>query len=146
MNPDSASPVVPPPDLHSILRELQYDLEQLQQLSDHSLAFEQELLQLYLEDMQTQLRLLRLAVSAEDWPQIERIAHQMKGASGSIGATPLSQIAATLEQQAKQEPQPQVSRAEDLLQQLVCQFDLLHRRTAEALLPQANSEDCNSGL
>ncbi len=95
---------------YAALRELEFDLEQLQQLSDQSLEFEQELLQLYLKDLPPQLTALQQAVSHEDWRQVEQIAHYIKGASASIGAITLSRFAGILEQQANQPASQPVSQ------------------------------------
>ena len=130
MQPNSASLSAQPepPDFHAILRALKFDVEQLQQLSDHSLAFEQELLQLYLEDLQAQLMRLRPAVYAEAWPQVEQITHHIKGASASVGATRLAQLAEALSQ-----PPHQLSSAHSRLDLLTHEFDWMHQQITLAL-------------
>ena len=139
--PSALPPSQPENVFHAILRALQFDLEQLQQLSDHSLEFEQELLQLYLDDQQAQLKLLQQAVGAEDWPQVQQKTHYIKGASASVGAVRLSQLAEAIEQQAKlqtqHQTQPQTQHqtgsAQDLLSELACEFERLEQQIAPAL-------------
>jgi len=128
---------------YATLRELQFDLEQLQQLSDHSLEFEQELLQLYLDDLQVQFTQLQQAISTATWPQIEQIAHHIKGASANIGAIKLSQLAEVLEQQSRQQSGQQSGQQFDsvhdllnLLDPLVHEFEWLHQRITPVLLNQ----------
>ncbi len=115
---------------YAALRELEFDLEQLQQLSDQSLEFEQELLQLYLKDLPPQLTALQQAVSHEDWRQVEQIAHYIKGASASIGAITLSRFAGILEQQASQ-PASQL----ELVRQLFDEFERLQQRLLPLVQP-----------
>ncbi len=40
---------------------------------------------------------MRAALSAEDWPTAERLAHTLKGTAGSVGATPVQEAALNLE-------------------------------------------------
>ncbi len=101
-------PVVAEPETERLvaltakLTDLQFDLEQLHQLSDHNFEFEQELLQLYLDDAQFQLQQLQQAHHQQNLTAMEQIAHYLKGASASIGAKSLELLADGLEQQAKQ--------------------------------------------
>jgi HPt (histidine-containing phosphotransfer) domain-containing protein len=135
-------------NIYATLRELQFDLEQLQQLSDHSLAFEQELLQIYLVDLQAQLQRLQQAVNAEDWPQVEQTTHHIKGASASVGAVNLSKLAEALEQAAKQaglDPAAyQAGNAQRLLGGLICEFESMHQRLTPALLHPAGDSASNT--
>lgn len=85
------------------LWELHFDLARLHQLSDNNQEFEQDLLQLYIDDTQDQLQHLQQAIDKQNLQHIERIAHHIKGASASVGAKQIEQIAETIEQQAKQQ-------------------------------------------
>jgi CheY-like chemotaxis protein len=85
------------------LWQLHFDWVRLRELSDHNREFEQELLQIYLDDTQDQLQHLEQAIDRQNLQHIERIAHHMKGASASIGAKQIETIARTVEQQAKQQ-------------------------------------------
>ncbi len=59
------------------------------------------LFQLYIDDAPKKLRSLEEHVGQADFYQVERIAHSLKGASATVGATRLCQLAADLEQSAK---------------------------------------------
>lgn len=106
--------------LTATLTELQFDLEQLHQLSDHSYEFEQELLQLYLDDTQFQVQQLQEACQQQDLAAIEQIAHHLKGASASIGAKSVETLAEDLEVQAKHRDWPGTA---ELLTQLRRTFE-----------------------
>lgn len=100
------------PDLHlnhgaalpinSDLWELYFDLAHLHRLSDHNWEFEQELLRLYMDDTLDQLQQLQRAIDRQSLQQIECVAHHIKGASASVGAKWVEQIAERLEQNARQ--------------------------------------------
>ncbi len=133
---------------HATLCDLQFDLAQLQQLSDHDLAFEQELLQLYLDDFQAQLKRLQSAIRATAWLQIQQIAHHIKGASASVGAILPAQLATAIEQQAQQAQQVQqvqqqlsgddigdIGEISALYQQLVAQFEQMQQQICPMLKP-----------
>jgi CheY-like chemotaxis protein/HPt (histidine-containing phosphotransfer) domain-containing protein len=81
---------------------LHFDLERLHQLSDWNQEFEQELLQLYLDDMQEQIQQLLQAISKQNFLQIERTAHHIHGASASVGAFQLEALSEKLELKAQQ--------------------------------------------
>ena len=59
------------------------------------------LFQLYIDDAPKKLRSLDEHVGQADFYQVERIAHSLKGASATVGATRLCGLAAELEQVAK---------------------------------------------
>lgn len=44
------------------------------------------------------------AIESADWPTAHRMAHSLKGSSGTLGMDALSQQAAALEQQLKHDP------------------------------------------
>ncbi|MBW4467464.1 MAG: Hpt domain-containing protein [Pegethrix bostrychoides GSE-TBD4-15B] len=127
---------------HTTLCDLQFDLAQLQQLSDHDLAFEQELLQLYLDDFQAQLKRLQSAIRATAWLQIQQIAHHIKGASASVGAILPAQLATAIEQQAQQVQRQlsgdnigDIGEISALYQQLVAQFEQMQQQICPMLKP-----------
>lgn len=88
--------------LNSDLWELYFDLAHLHRLSDHNWEFEQELLRLYMDDTLDQLQQLQRAIDRQSLQQIECVAHHIKGASASVGAKWVEQIAERLEQNARQ--------------------------------------------
>ena len=80
--------------------DLPIDWERLHQLSENNPEFELELLQIFVEDVQPRLEVIRIAIAAHDFGQIAREAHQIKGASANVGATTMHLAAEKLEQLA----------------------------------------------
>ncbi|MEH2196124.1 MAG: response regulator [Nostoc sp.] len=79
---------------------LPIDWERLHQLSENNLEFELEILQIFVEDMQLRLEVIKIAIATHDFGQIGQEAHQIKGASANIGATAMHLAAEKLEQLA----------------------------------------------
>ncbi|AFY82212.1 hybrid sensor histidine kinase/response regulator [Oscillatoria acuminata] len=77
------------------------DLERLERISQGDSVFRKELLETFIEELQTHLVLLQ-SVSLEDWAALKQEAHYIKGASGNVGAQQICSIAAQLERDAKQ--------------------------------------------
>ncbi|WNZ23756.1 response regulator [Leptolyngbya sp. NK1-12] len=121
------------PDYRSSLWELHFDLIQLHQLSDHNPEFEQELLQLYHADTQDQLQQLQQAHSKLNFQHIERIAHHIKGASASVGAKMLTEIAEQLEHHAKQQQLDQVDYSMQQLNQAFNQLQALFSSSDQSI-------------
>lgn len=67
------------------------------------------LFQLYMDDAPKKLRNLDEYATKGDLYQIERTAHSLKGASATVGASRLCQLAAELEQAAKAGSQDQMA-------------------------------------
>ncbi len=78
------------------------DWNSLQTLSDGDTAFEAELLELFLSDTRTHLTDLETALQQQDTEQVRRLAHHLKGSSANVGIMSFSDIAATLETEARQ--------------------------------------------
>ena len=76
------------------------DWNYLHQISSHSEAFEQELLQTLLNTLPPPLEHLRTCLAGKDYRGAEQAAHYIKGCSASVGAKQLKQQAFELEQQA----------------------------------------------
>lgn len=76
---------------------------QLAACSGGDLAFEQELLSLYVTHTQEQLTVIQTAIAARDWEGIQQVAHQLKGASSNLGIVPMQDLASHLEAAAKQQ-------------------------------------------
>jgi histidine phosphotransfer protein HptB len=81
--------------------ECPIDLEYLQQLSDGDLEFEQELLQVYIEDGGQHLQAAKTAIADRDQANLAREAHHLKGASGNVGAIEMQSLAQQLEEKGK---------------------------------------------
>jgi histidine phosphotransfer protein HptB len=82
---------------------LPINLEHLRQLSEGDTEFELELLQVFVEDTQSHLDAAISAIAANDYKTLEREVHQIKGASGNVGAEAMQALALVLEQQAQKE-------------------------------------------
>ena len=81
----------------------------LQVCSGGDLDFEQELLELYVTDTQNQLIVIEMAIAAGDWETVRQAAHQLKGSSSNLGIEPMQDLAAQLEQAAKQREQDKLA-------------------------------------
>lgn len=57
---------------------------------------------LFVDQLEGELAGLRAAQAAQDWPGLYRRAHALKGSSGNMGATALSESAARLERAARE--------------------------------------------
>lgn len=89
-------------DIDSV--DLPIDWERLHQLSENNPEFELELLQIFVEDIQPRLEVIKIAIAAHDFEQVARETHQIKGASANMGITTMHLAAEKLEQLAyKQE-------------------------------------------
>jgi HPt (histidine-containing phosphotransfer) domain-containing protein len=73
------------------------DLEHLQQISEGSSEFEQELLKIFWEDSCHHLGVLREAIAQSNLAQINRTIHHLKGSSANVGAKRVRAIATQLE-------------------------------------------------
>jgi PAS domain S-box-containing protein len=82
------------------LVELPIDWERLHQLSENNPEFEIELLQIFVEDIQARIEIVKIAIAAFDFDQLAREAHQIKGASANMGITTMHHAAEKLEQLA----------------------------------------------
>ncbi|BAY08505.1 GAF domain-containing protein [Calothrix sp. NIES-2098] len=87
------------PDLVDLL----IDWEHLHQISENDGDFEMHLLQLFVEDVQSRLEFIKVAIATSDFQQMAKEVHQIKGASANIGATTMSLAADKLEQLAHQQ-------------------------------------------
>ncbi|MBE9200951.1 MULTISPECIES: response regulator [unclassified Nodularia (in: cyanobacteria)] len=84
--------------------ELAIDWEHLHQLSENNTEFELELLQILVEDSQLHLEATKAAIAANNFQQLAREAHHLKGASANVGAISMQQAVEKLEQMShKQE-------------------------------------------
>jgi len=59
------------------------------------------LLQVYIEDSDSRMPLIRSALMGQDSGTLRELAHSFKGASSNIGAMPLAKLCLTLETAAK---------------------------------------------
>ncbi|MDZ8093549.1 MAG: ATP-binding protein [Nostoc sp. DedQUE05] len=80
--------------------ELPIDWERLHQLSENNPEFELELLQIFVEDIQPRLEVIKIAIADYDFEQIALQVHQIKGSSANMGVTTMYLAAEKLEQLA----------------------------------------------
>ncbi|PSB20278.1 Hpt domain-containing protein [Phormidesmis priestleyi ULC007] len=94
---------------------LAIDWEHLHQISDGSEEFEQELLQIFVEDTRNHLKEAQAALLKGDYDAVSRAAHHFKGASANVGLTEMQTIAGKLETDAHAQ---QLSEAAEMLAEL----------------------------
>ncbi len=86
---------------HLDLNDLPINWEYLHQISDNDAEFEVKLLEIFVEDIHYHLEITKVAIAAQDFQQLAREAHQIKGASANVGATAMHLAAQKLEQLAQ---------------------------------------------
>jgi signal transduction histidine kinase/CHASE2 domain-containing sensor protein/DNA-binding response OmpR family regulator len=78
--------------------EVSVDRDYLHQLSEGDREFERTILQIFVENTQEQLQVIRTALSHRDLPTLQYRIHEIKGASANVGAVAVHQLANHLEQ------------------------------------------------
>jgi hypothetical protein len=81
---------------------LAIDWEHLHQISDGNTEFEQELLQIFIDDTHTHLDTAKAALLEQDGDQLARAAHHIKGSSANVGLYQMQAIAAEIESRSVQ--------------------------------------------
>jgi HPt (histidine-containing phosphotransfer) domain-containing protein len=89
-------------------------------MGDDEQAAVANLVRLYLDDCPLLIDKMRQALPAADCDSLHRQAHTLKGNSDQIGAGPLAEISAALEQLAKS---GSCEGAEELIQQIEMEFE-----------------------
>ncbi|WP_224095423.1 GAF domain-containing protein [Nostoc sp. MS1] len=85
------------------IKNIPINWQQLHQISENDHDFEINLLQLFVEDTESRLELIKLAISTNNFHQLAQQAHQIKGASGNIGAITMYATVDQLEQLAQKQ-------------------------------------------
>lgn len=95
----AASPSSPGRDRDPSSPTLPYPIDSayLDQVSGGDRGFQRELLQVFIQDCETQLPQLRQAIAGYDAERMRRIAHRLKGASSNVGANAFCQVVRELE-------------------------------------------------
>lgn len=88
------APLKPPADF-----PVEWDY--LQNLADGDNEFALELLQVFVQDVESQLPVLQRAIEVQNCQKIYETAHYLKGASSNVGAKGMETLMASLEKQAK---------------------------------------------
>ncbi len=78
-----------------------FDPEKFFTSVDRDIEIANEIAGIYLDDTLKNIQKLREALSSEDQNTAERMAHTIKGASGSVGAADIREVASHIEQAAK---------------------------------------------
>ncbi|MBW4647754.1 MAG: response regulator [Kastovskya adunca ATA6-11-RM4] len=94
--------VKPKSESSSSLHALPVDLDRLERISRGKVTFQKKLLKMFVENTEPSLEAIRKALLINDLATIEQQAHRLKGASANAGVRLIPEIAAQLEQQAKQ--------------------------------------------
>jgi PAS domain S-box-containing protein len=81
--------------------EIPVDLAHLAVISRGDAEFQQELLEVFIEDALTYLDEAKLALSRGDYLTLSRRAHQLKGSSATVAVRGMPELAARLESQAQ---------------------------------------------
>ena len=81
-----------------------------------------EIVELFVDEIPNRIALLLEQLDADDWEGLRRTAHQLKGAAGSYGFTPVSPCAAELERRLRED------NPEDLIHQAVDDLVAMCRR------------------
>tara|TARA_R110002072_G_scaffold31735_18_gene97747 strand:- start:63527 stop:63865 length:339 start_codon:yes stop_codon:yes gene_type:complete len=83
------------------MSDLHLDMEALAELEDIMEDDFGTLLETYLEDAESKLKLISDALGAGDAEALRELAHSFKGASCNVGALPLSRLCEDVEQLAR---------------------------------------------
>lgn len=78
------------------------DLARIQETSDGDVEFEQELIEMYLEDALEHCRAIEESHSGGEAQMIRQAAHTLKGSSANIGASHIMKVAYEIEVAATQ--------------------------------------------
>ncbi|NER40021.1 MAG: Hpt domain-containing protein [Oscillatoria sp. SIO1A7] len=110
-------------------RESLVDLEHLEAICGGDLEFEQEVLQMFVEDTVENLEAAREALGNSDCEVLLHNAHQIKGSSANVGVPSITEIASRLETQARQKSLVNAPELIDSLTELLVQVRaFIHNR------------------
>ncbi|MGY4522957.1 response regulator [Thermostichus sp. MS-CIW-30] len=96
---EAASPASPAESRDPSSPTLPYPIDSayLDQVSGGDRGFQRELLQVFIQDCETQLPQLRQAIAGCNAEGMRRVAHRLKGASSNVGANAFCQVVRELE-------------------------------------------------
>lgn len=89
--------------LEGLTADVGVDLARFQQVTRGNVAFQKQVLQLFLQDTQKNLTLAKTAIAKADFAALEHQAHQIKGASANVGVKAIEVLAEQMEQYAHQQ-------------------------------------------
>ncbi|MEI6330133.1 MAG: Hpt domain-containing protein [Pseudanabaena sp. ELA645] len=111
------------------------DVEQLHQISEGDIEFEVEVLQVYVEDISQRIDKVREAIAIQDYTQIKKQAHHIKGSSSNVGAVQMRVFAIQLEElEENQASEEVVPISEHMLEEMqaIKQFILSKAETLKS--------------
>lgn len=108
------------------------DLEQLNQISEGDIEFEIEVLQVYVEDVQQRLEIIRGAIANGDHLQVMKEAHHIKGSSSNVGALQMRDFSIKLEElNLEQNLEQDCIKATELIEQMALNMQAVEAFVAE---------------
>jgi PAS domain S-box-containing protein len=96
---------------------IEIDWEYLEEISGGNTEFKQELLQAFVSSLPEHLEALEIAISQQQYAEVEHEAHFIKGSSAAIGITGIAKRASILEETSKKGELPE--NAKMLLEQII---------------------------
>jgi PAS domain S-box-containing protein len=97
------------------------DLERLQEITRGDTEFQLDLLQTFMEDAQTYIAQIKLAIQEEDCVALARHAHQLKGGSAMVAIRTMPELAQQLETQAQENRLEKTAEFVDQLETILLQ-------------------------
>lgn len=100
----SCTKAVPNPTiLEGLTADVGVDLARFQHVTRGNVAFQKQVLQLFLQDTHKNLTLAKTAIATTDFIALEHQAHQIKGASANVGVRSIEVLAEKMEQYTHQQ-------------------------------------------
>ncbi|HEY9863907.1 MAG TPA: PAS domain S-box protein [Candidatus Obscuribacterales bacterium] len=79
------------------------NIERLQRISGGKKEFQQKLLKVYIDRSEQDFMEIQEAIASQNFTLLQQYAHRLKGSSGNVGATMISQLAYQLEDAVEQQ-------------------------------------------
>lgn len=101
------------------------DLDRFDRITRGNTVFQQQVLQLFLQDTRKNLALLKTALLTQDVQTLEHKAHQIKGASANVGVKVVQTLAERVEQQLQQGSLEEIAASITQIEQALSELDSL---------------------
>ena len=111
--------------------DVEIDWQYLDEMSDGNMAFKQELLQAFVSSLPEHIKSLAIAISQQQYLEVEKEAHFIKGSSAALGITGIARLSSLLEETSKNRALPE--NAQEILEQItdgIEQIKILIQSTA----------------
>jgi CheY-like chemotaxis protein/HPt (histidine-containing phosphotransfer) domain-containing protein len=122
VEPDAETTGVITPELAT---RVGLDLDRFQRITRGNGAFQQQVLQLFLQDTRKNLTLVKTALLTQDLTTLEHKAHQIKGASANVGIRIIQTLAERMEQQIQQKSLEGIALGVTQMEQALADIDRL---------------------